>query len=59
VNVDASRMLEILLNVGLAVAMARCEAGVTVRATSGRHEASGVAESAREALIYAGCWVLN
>jgi hypothetical protein len=57
---DVSRVLGILLGLGLAVTTARCEAGWTVRVTGGRREASGVAESACEALTRAGWrWVLN
>jgi hypothetical protein len=60
VDVDLGRVLGTLLNLGLAVTTARCEAGWTVRVTGGRREASGVAESACEALTRAAWrWVLN
>jgi hypothetical protein len=60
VNVDVPRMLEILLNLGLVVTTARCEASYTVKVTGGRREASGVAETFSDAFaLGAGCWVLN
>jgi hypothetical protein len=53
-------MLEILLNLGLVVTTARCEASYTVKVTGGRREASGVAETFSDAFaLGAGCWVLN
>lgn len=57
---NVERVLGILLNLGLVVTMARCEAGWLVSVTGGRRDASGVAESACEALERAAWrWVLN
>lgn len=49
-DVDVGRVLATLGKLGLAVTVARSEAGWTVSVTGGRHEASGVAESVYEAL---------
>jgi hypothetical protein len=59
VDVDGSRVLGFLLGLGLAVTVARCEAGWTVRVADARSEAYGVAESACEALTRASWRWLN
>jgi len=59
VDVDGKRVLGILLNLGLAITTTRSEAGWMVRVTGGRREASGVAETACEALARASWRWLN
>jgi hypothetical protein len=59
VDIDPARVLITLVKLGLAVTVARCEGGWTVRVTGGQREASGVAESVTVALERAAWRWLN